>query len=134
MDQKLEGRGCPRRSFIVEERFLGPASFRGVPGSGGRPTRLGHLVIWAALGRVAITGETSASCPAPQPLGAVQIDGTTGRLYSCKSGFAAPNSGHVLLAWTQDGATYGVGSHGHTATSRRLVVEIARNLDFVRAG
>lgn len=130
MNHALEGPGCSKRSFIVEEWFHGPPTFRGVPGPNG-PSILGHLAIFAISGKVAISGHTLVSCPAPKPLDTVMVDGVTGHLYSCETGFAALNSGHILLTWQKESATYGVGSHGHTKTSRKLIIAIAKQLDYV---
>lgn len=133
-DRKLEGRGCSRRGFGLEEIFRGRAGYRGLPGPDGRPTVTGHLAVWATPGTEPITPTSAAGCPSPRRLEQETVGRITGHWYECKSGFADLNSGHVMFTWTDGHATVGVGMHGHTGANRLLIKQIVANLTIVVAG
>jgi len=120
-DGLLGGAGCFRRpGWDLEEIFHGPPGYQGVCCG-----IVGHLDVWAST-----VASPSAGCEGVAPVGTVSIDGVTGSWFLCPSGQEAEDSGHVLLKWTKDGITYGVGMHGHTSVNRRLVFEIAMHLVY----
>jgi hypothetical protein len=126
----LEGRGCPRQSFVLEEHFRGPPTFQGIPGPKG-PLTLGHLDVWAVPDGARAGQDGVYGCPSSSVAGGVSVGGVSGLWYRCREGSSGLDSGHVLLVWKRGDITYGVGSHGHTATSRRLVLAIVRQLTYV---
>lgn len=130
-DGHLEGRGCPRDSFVFEERFIGPPGYAGISGAS-EATRFGHLVIWAARGTVPIDNRGIAQCPDAHLLGDARLDGHQGRWYTCSEGIAALDAGHLLFMWTDANVTYAVSAHRNTPTNRILIERVVSRLAFVR--
>jgi hypothetical protein len=129
-DGSLEGRGCPRDEFVLEEHFTGPPGYRGIPGPDGKPLKFGHLDVWAQSGSIPVRQNHLSGCPRPHTLGATRIDGTQAHWYSCQGSMEALDAGHLLLTWVNGDETYGVAVHGHTSTNRKLVARVALALTF----
>lgn len=129
-DSSLEGRGCPRDEFVLEEHFTGPPGYRGIPGPNGKPLRIGHLDVWAQSGSIPLNENRLSGCPRGRRVGTARIDGTLGYWYLCHGSMEALDAGHLLLTWVNGHETYGVAVHGHSSTNRKLVARVALALTF----
>ena len=114
---------CPSQlctGFEISGMFPAAHSYLGVqPGTG-------HVNVWAVAG----DGSRGPGCPTVRPRRHTIFHGHKAALYWCPRGSNA-DSGHVLLVWHQNGMTYGVSAHGHTALNERLVLYLADHLAVI---
>ena len=125
VDEQLEGKGCSRQAFILEEHFSGPPTYAGLPGPHG-PLPFGHLAIWAARGDTA----GDLPCASPRLLRTGRIGSVTGHWYVCRTG--GLNAGHVAFVWNIGRVGYGVSLHRNSQVNRRLLERIVAQLSIIR--
>ena len=122
---RLEGPGCWRKMFVLEEHFTAPPDYAGIPGPDG-PLPVGHLAIWATRASVA----ANEPCSTPRFLGAGRIADFSGRWYVCPTG--GLNAGHLAFVWNADHVAYGVSLHRNSDVNRHLIERIVTTLSIVR--
>ena len=124
ISNQLEGPGCWRQMFVLEEHFKGPLGYAGIPGPHGT-SPLGHLAIWAT--RTSVADEEP--CASPRFLGAGRLATLSGRWYLCPTG--GLNAGHLAFVWNTARVSYGVSVHRNSQVNRRLIERIVARLLMV---
>jgi hypothetical protein len=124
LGDQLEGAGCSRQMFVLEEHFKGPSDYAGISGRHG-PLPFGHLAVWAARGNAA----GDQPCASPHVLGTARISTVSGRWYVCRAG--GLNAGHIAFVWTADHVVYGVSLHRNSEVNRHLVERIVATLSII---
>ena len=126
-DNQLEGPGCPRQMFVLEEHFNGGWDYAGIAGPHG-PLPVGHLAIWAVREK----GADAQSCITPRLLQTAKIGSFDGGWYACTTG--GLNAGHVAFVWKVGQVVYGVSLHRNSEVNRRLISTIVATLSIIRVG
>ncbi len=93
------------------------------------------MMVWAARADRDLK-DLYLGCTGSRPPGVIEgtteVKGVAATWFKCREGWAAPDSGHVLLQWSKSGVTYGVSFHGHNWFNHRLAMTMAHTLRIVR--
>jgi hypothetical protein len=109
-------------AVVLEGTFTAPPTYQGAePGQG-------HLWVIAYDRRSGVFPRDTLA--GGTRVGTARIRHHTATFLAFPRG-SSLNSGHIVLLWRQQGVTYAVSLHGHTALNQRLDLLIAQHLRFV---
>jgi hypothetical protein len=129
-DGRIMGQGCPRNRFVVEEHFVGPPAYAGIPGPA-KATRSGHLIVWAIASVGRRTFVTVGSCRSAELLSEERVAAKDGRWYDCPDGARGIDSGHVMFVWTAAATTYAVTAHSDSPANRQLIEQVVSGIRLI---
>ncbi len=85
------------------------------------------MTVWSTVKEFEFWG-----CPKPHTEGWTEVHGVVATWIKCQEGYAAGDSGHIVLQWSKSGRTYGIGFHGQNWFNYRLAMTVAQTLRIVR--